>query len=229
MVMQASQMTLWAVGGDEYAPAVLEELGQHFKSVMYTERCGDLKTFSSLQERAEYEAGLVINAANDLDVFLFLVSPAQDYAITAAEPDEIIKATSRQIAQLLAYSKAASRVFTQSKKSGHIVSVCDVAGVAGRHDMTTIASTSGAIIGFIKSMAKELGRYSITANVVCYGFLENAEIRTHISQAEHQLLDASGLGKPTTLRNLALSVAYLSEVGNNATGQVLRVDSGLFI
>ena len=124
-------------------------------------------------------------------------------------------------------SKAALRAMVKAKW-GRIVSVTSVAGLSGNPGQTNYAAAKAGIVGFTKSLAKEVGSRGITVNAVAPGFIETdmtAALGDETKAAVLPLISAARLGQP---QEVASAVGYLaSDDAAYINGQVLVVDGGL--
>ena len=124
-------------------------------------------------------------------------------------------------------SKAALRGMLRARW-GRIVSVSSVAGVYGNPGQTNYAASKAGLIGFSKSLAKEVGSRGITVNVVAPGFIET-DLTDVLDESVGSLIEANtSLGRLGQPEEIASAVGYLaSDRASYITGQVLLVDGGL--
>jgi len=124
-------------------------------------------------------------------------------------------------------SKAALRGMLRSKW-GRVISLSSVSGIAGNPGQANYAASKAAIIGFSRSLAKEIGSRGITVNVVAPGFIATdmtAELGDEAAAAAAEQISLGRLGRPD---EIASAVGYLaSEEASYITGQTLVVDGGL--
>ncbi len=113
---------------------------------------------------------------------------------------------------------------------GRIISIASIAGLMGNPGQANYAASKAGLIGFSKSLARELGSRSITVNVVAPGFIETA-MTASLSDAQREgLIDQVVLGRLGTPEDVASAVLYLaSEEASYVTGQTLNVSGGLYI
>ena len=126
-------------------------------------------------------------------------------------------------------TKAAMRSMVRARW-GRIVSISSVAGVAGNAGQANYAASKAGIIGFSKSIAKEVGSRGITCNVVAPGFIDTAMTASLGEKLRDYALPLISLGRFGQPGEVATVVGYLcSEESSYVTGQVIRVDGGLSI
>ena len=125
------------------------------------------------------------------------------------------------------YSKAVFRPMMR-RRSGRIINISSIVGLGGNAGQVNYAASKAGIIGFTKSLAKELGRRGVTANVVAPGYVETDMTRVLPESARKNLLSKIPMYRTAQPEEIALPVLFLASSGANyITGQVLTVDGGL--
>ncbi len=123
--------------------------------------------------------------------------------------------------------KAVARKMVR-QRSGRIVNVSSVSGIAGQGGQTNYCASKAGMIGFTKSLAKELGPRNITVNVVAPGFVDTDLTADLPEDLKQRGIDLTPLGRTGQAEEIAYAVAFLaSDLASFITGEVLTVDGGL--
>lgn len=124
-------------------------------------------------------------------------------------------------------AKAAIRPMMK-KRSGRIINITSVVGLTGQGGQTNYAASKAGIIGFTKSLAKEVGSRNITVNAVAPGFIPTALTDVLTDEQKQATVDHTPLGRLGSVEDVAHAVVFLaSDEAAFITGQVLTVDGGL--
>ncbi len=126
-------------------------------------------------------------------------------------------------------TKAALRPMMKAR-FGRVVNVSSVAGVAGNAGQANYASAKAGLIGFTKTVAREMASRNITCNAVAPGFVPTDLTNPLLGQMEETILKQIPLGRFGTVEDIANAIAFLvSEEAAYITGQVLQIDGGMVI
>ncbi len=124
--------------------------------------------------------------------------------------------------------KAVTRPMVRRKQGGRIINISSVSGIVGQPGQTNYAASKAGIIGFSKSLAKELGSRNITVNVVAPGFVPTDLTAVMPEALVEQTLAYIPLGRWGEAREIAHAVAFLaSDKASYITGAVIQVDGGI--
>lgn len=111
---------------------------------------------------------------------------------------------------------------------GRIVTISSIVGIHGNAGQTNYAAAKAGIIGFTKSLAKELASRNINANVVAPGYVDTDMTAVLKEEARSAMLNAIPLKRTATTQDIAnATVFFLSTMADYITGQTLEVDGGL--
>jgi len=124
--------------------------------------------------------------------------------------------------------KAAVRPMMRKKQGGRIINISSVVGLIGQGGQANYAASKAGVIGFTKSLAKELGPRGITVNAVAPGFFPTALTTVLPEELKEKSLEYIPLGRWGNLPEVAYLVTFLaSEKAAYITGQVINVDGGV--
>jgi len=124
-------------------------------------------------------------------------------------------------------TKAVTRIMMK-QRSGRIVNMASVVGLTGNAGQANYAAAKAGVIGFSKSMAKELASRGITVNIVAPGFIETDMTAVLPDQVKEELVSRIPLAKLGNANNVASAVMFLvSDEASYITGQTLNVDGGM--
>lgn len=116
------------------------------------------------------------------------------------------------------------------KRWGRIINISSVSGIAGNAGQANYSAAKAGIIGFTKTLARELAARNITANAVAPGFIETdmtAKLPENIMEAAKAVIPLKRFGKPDDIARVCAFLA--SEEASYITGQVISVNGGLVI
>ena len=115
-------------------------------------------------------------------------------------------------------------------KFGRVINISSVAGLMGNSGQVNYSSSKSAMVGFSRSLAKELGSRNITSNVVAPGFIET-DMTTFLNDDEKVEVSKNiPMKRFGTVQDVAKCIVFLaSDEANYITGQIISVDGGLFM
>jgi 3-oxoacyl-[acyl-carrier protein] reductase len=153
----------------------------------------------------------------------------RDNLLMRMKAEEWDAVVSTNLSSLYRVCKACLRGMTKARY-GRIVNIGSVVGLSGNPGQTNYAAAKAGVIGFSKSLAREIASRNVTVNVVAPGFVETDMTRA-LDQAQVQALrDRIPLARLGSAADVAAAVVYLvSDAGAYVTGETLNVNGGLFM
>lgn len=173
--------------------------------------------------------GRVAKEKGRLDVLVSNAGISIDQLLLRLKDEDLEKMLAVNLKGAIAGARAAIKPMMRARW-GRIVFVSSVVGEMGNPGQVGYAATKAALLGVTKSIAREYASRSVTVNAITPGFVETdmtgglpAEVRKH-------MLEATPLGRIGTPADIAAAALYLcSEEAGFVTGQVLRVNGGLYV
>ncbi len=127
------------------------------------------------------------------------------------------------------FIKCLSRYLLKSPY-GRIINISSVSGMMGNPGQANYSASKAGLIGLTKTAAKEFGSRKVTVNAIAPGFIDT-DMTANIKEIVEPLLDTAvslkRIGKPEDIANLALFLA--SDMASYITGEIIKVDGGLYI
>lgn len=168
-----------------------------------------------------------IDTYGQIDILVNNAGITRDMVIMMMKDDDWDAVLKTNLSSTYYCCKAVVRPMMK-KRSGRIINITSVVGQAGQAGQTNYAASKAGIIGFTKSLAKEVGSRNITVNAVAPGFIPTALTEVLPDEAIQTIKGNTPLGRLGTVDDVATAVLFLaSDEAAFITGQVLAVDGGL--
>ena len=176
---------------------------------------------------AESVVADVLEAFGSLDVLVNNAGITRDGLMLRMSPEDWDSVIDTNLKSVFNFCKAVYRPMMK-QRGGRIVNMSSIVGVVGNAGQTNYAASKAGIIGFSKSLAKELGGRGVTVNVVAPGFIAT-DMTDAMPEAAREAMQANiplgRSGKPDDVVSATLFLA--SDAAGYITGHVLHVDGGL--
>jgi len=172
-------------------------------------------------------AKALVEATGDLDVLVNNAGLTRDGLLVRMSDDDWHAVIGTNLASVFYTCRAAARPMMR-KRAGAIVNVSSIVGVHGNWGQTNYAASKAGIIGFTKSLARELGSRNVRANVVAPGYVKTQLTDVLPEEATAAMLQNTPLGRLGDPEDVAGAVRFLcSDAAAFVTGDVMLVDGGL--
>ncbi len=153
----------------------------------------------------------------------------RDNLLMRMKDDEWDDIINTNLTSVFRMSKAVLRGMMKAK-TGRIINIGSVVGSTGNAGQTNYATAKAGLMGFTKSMAKEVGSRGITVNTVSPGFIDTDMTRELSDELKQALLSGIPLARLGDAKEIAHAVAFLaSEGASYITGETLHVNGGMFM
>jgi 3-oxoacyl-[acyl-carrier protein] reductase len=173
------------------------------------------------------EAKRLVDEAGELDVLVNCAGVTRDGVLARMTDDDWRTTLETNLSSVFYTCRAASRGMMK-RRSGSIVNVSSIVGLRGNWGQTNYAASKAGIIGFTKSLARELGSRGVRANVVAPGYVKSRLTDAIPEEARDAMLCNTPLGRLGEPEDVAAAVRFLcSDEASFITGEVLVVDGGL--
>jgi 3-oxoacyl-[acyl-carrier protein] reductase len=173
------------------------------------------------------DARRLVEEAGDLDVLVNNAGLTRDGLLARMSDDDWRVVIETNLSSVFYTCRAVTRPMMR-KRAGSIVNVSSIVGVHGNWGQTNYAASKAGIIGFTKSLARELGSRNIRANVVAPGYVKTRLTDVLPDEATAAMVSSTPLGRVAEPEEIAGAVRFLaSDEASFITGEVLLVDGGL--
>ena len=172
-------------------------------------------------------AGKILDDAGRVDILVNNAGVTRDNLLMRMSEEEWDTVIDTNLKGAFNFTKALTRPFIK-QRSGRIINIASVIGLIGNAGQSNYAASKAALIGFTKSIAKELAPRGITANAIAPGFIETDMTAALDDKVRESIIGNVPLGRFGSPDDIAHAAVFLAmEPSGYITGQVLTVDGGM--
>ena len=169
----------------------------------------------------------VIEAFGQIDILVNNAGITRDGLLMRMKEEDWDAVINTNLKGIFHCTKAVSKLMMK-KRYGRIVNMASVVGLIGNAGQSNYAAAKAGVIGFSKSMARELASRGITVNMVAPGFIDTDMTAVLPDKVREAMVADIPLGKIGTPENVAAAVVFLvSDQASYITGQTINVDGGM--
>jgi 3-oxoacyl-[acyl-carrier protein] reductase len=173
------------------------------------------------------DARRLVEEAGDVDILVNNAGLTRDGLLARMPDDDWRTVIETNLSSVFYTCRAVTRPMMK-KRGGSIVNISSIVGVHGNWGQTNYAASKAGIIGFTKSLARELGSRNVRANVVAPGYVKTALTDVLPDAATEAMVSQTPLGRIAEPEEVAGAVRFLASAqASFITGEVLLVDGGL--
>ena len=227
---KAIALTLGAAGATVIGTATTESGADNISKVFAENKISGKGMKLDVTDN-EQVSNLVKDIGEDFGSVDILVNNAgitRDNILLRMKEDEWEDIINTNLSSVFKMSKSLLRGMIK-KRSGRIISITSVVGVMGNAGQSNYGAAKAGIIGFTKSLAREVGVRGITVNAIAPGFIETDMTRTLPNDQKEALALQIPMGRLGTADEVANAVIFLAgESGSYITGQTIHVNGGMY-
>ena len=173
------------------------------------------------------DAKRLVEESGDLDILVNCAGITRDGVLARMLDDDWRAVIETNLSSVFYTCRAVTRGMMR-RRSGSIVNLSSIVGVHGNWGQTNYGASKAGIIGFTKSLARELGSRGVRANVVAPGYVKTRLTEVIPEEAKEVMLQNTPLARLGEPDDVAAAVRFLcSDEASFITGEVLLVDGGL--
>lgn len=180
-------------------------------------------------EDAQRMVDTVVAELGGLDILVNNAGINRDGVIWKMSEDQWDEVIAVDLKGTFNYIRAAAPIFKE-QGSGKIVNVTSINGIRGKFGQSNYTAAKGGVIALTKTVARELGRFSVNVNAIAPGLIETDMVKEAPEKVRELALSEIVLGRLGTPEEVAWVVTFLcSERARHLTGEIITVDGGQYL
>ena len=221
LAAEGAKVALNFAGNEAAANAVREEIEAAGGEAILVK--ADVANETAVQEMVQKTA----DAFGRIDILVNNAGITRDGLLARMKEEDWDAVLSTNLKGVFLTTKAVTKLMMK-QRAGRIVNMASVVGITGNAGQANYSAAKAGVIGFTKTIAKELASRGITANAVAPGFIDTDMTSVLSDKAKEAALSGIPLGRMGTPEDIADAVLFLvSDSASYITGQVLHVDGGM--
>jgi 3-oxoacyl-[acyl-carrier protein] reductase len=191
-------------------------------------RCLAFRTNVTDGEAVDAMVKEIVGAWERIDILINNAGITRDNLFLRMKPEEWSQVMDINLNGVFNVTRAVVRPMVK-QRFGRVVSLSSVVGFTGNPGQVNYSSTKAALVGFTKSLAREVGVRGVTVNLVAPGFIDTAMTQKLNEEQQATIIQQVPLGRMGSVEDIANAVAFLSsEQAAYITGTVLHVNGGMY-
>ena len=191
-------------------------------------RCLAFRTNVTDGEAVDAMVKEIVGAWERIDILINNAGITRDNLFLRMKPEEWSQVMDINLNGVFNVTRAVVRPMVK-QRFGRVVSLSSVVGFTGNPGQVNYSSTKAALVGFTKSLAREVGVRGVTVNLVAPGFINTAMTQKLNEEQQATIIQQVPLGRMGSVEDIANAVAFLSsEQAAYITGTVLHVNGGMY-
>ena len=203
---------------------VRQQLGEQFTPLQF-----DVTDHDAVKAGAEFVRNELKKRNKGLDGLVNNAGITKDTLLMAMKEDQWDAVINTNLTSIYRMSKAVIRGMMK-KRGGRIINISSVVGATGNPGQTNYAAAKAGLVGFSKSLAREIGSRGITVNTVAPGFIDTDMTRELAEEQREALASQIPLGRLGAAEEVAAAVVFLaSPSAAYITGETIHVNGGMYM
>lgn len=185
---------------------------------------------SKSRESAEACVKAILAEDSRIDILVNNAGVTKDKLMLMMKPEDWSEVIDTNLTGVFYLTHPVMRAMLKAKMGGRIINISSVVGQMGNPGQANYCSAKAGVLGFTKSLARELGGRQITVNAITPGFIETPMTHGLTEEQRNSMLALVPLQRMGTPQDISSAVTFLaSDAASYITGQVISVNGGMYM